>query len=116
MRRGSLSNTLNPTLWVHSEVLLKQGKRILFVGPHRYTTQREDWLWAISYFLQPVVIYVGTKPNILLDDYDHLYFDNFAEARTALRRDLRAVEMVVNDPLLVCDGCTLYESNIKRYC
>ena len=116
MMRGSLSNTLSSTLWIHSDVLLRQGKRVLFVGPHRYTTQRDSWLWAVSYLLKPVVIYIGNKPHPLLDDYDHLYFDDFSQARTALRRDYRAVEMVVNDPSLVCDGCTLFESNLKRYC
>lgn len=116
MMRGSLSNTLSPTLWIHSDVLLLKGKRVLLIGPYRYSVQREDWLWAISYFLRPVIIYVGEKPNSLLLEYDHLCFDTFAEAKTALRRDQRAVEMVVNNPTLVCDGCTLFEPNIKRYC
>ena len=116
MIRGALSNTLSPSLWVHSEVLLTHGKRYLLIGPKRETVHRLNWLWAVSHFAKPVIIYIDRAPSPLLKDYDHLRFDTFTQCKESLRRDYRAVEIVVDDPNLACDVASLYNPNIKRYC
>jgi len=116
MMRGSIANTLSPTLWIHSDCVLKYEGRVFLVGPKKYALQNESWLWGVSYLLRPVIVYIGQEPNKLLSDYDSLTFDTFAECRDALRRNHRAVEMVVNDPALVTSETVLYTSSLKRYC
>ena len=113
---GSISNTLHPTLWVHSDVLVEYVGRKFLIGAKQYQAINQSWLWSISYFVRPVVVYIDAKPNSLLSDYDHLIFGSFQECRDALRRDLRAVELVVADPMLVCHNVTLFSPSIKRYC
>ena len=116
MMRGQIANTLHPTLWVHSDVLLEYTGRKLYVGPKTYKLTNQSWLWAISYFVKPVIVYINEQPNKLLADYEHIVFNNFNECKDALRRDHRAVELVVVDPMLTCHEVTLFTSSIKRYC
>ena len=116
MMRGSITNTLNPTLWVHSDVLLEPKGRRFFIGAPVYETKNMSWLWGVSHFAQPVVIYIGSKPQDILKDYPHRVFATFNECRDALRRDIRAIELVVADTALVCSDCTLFDPNLKRYC
>lgn len=115
MIRGSITNTLNSTLWVHSDVLLEPKGRRFLIGAPIYKTKNMGWLWGVSYFAQPIVIYIGVKPKDLLNDYQHLVFTTFNECRDALRRDIRAIELVVADTALVCSDCTLFDPNLKRY-
>lgn len=116
MIRGSITNTLPPTLWIHSSVVLVPKGKFMLVGPMTYDTQRLGWLWGISHFVQPIIIYIDQKPSKDLSDWPHLCFDSISDARTHLNRDLRAIEMVVNDSNLVCSNCVLYTHNLKRYC
>lgn len=116
MIRGSLSNNLLPTLWVHSDVLIECQGRKLFIGPKKYSLKNQSWLWSISYFVKPLVVFIGDSPNKLLQDYEYLVFNNFQECKDALRRDSRAVELVVNDPTLVSHEVVLFSPSIKRYC
>ena len=115
MLRGSLSNTQSPTIWIHSDVLIREDGRVLLVGPKKYKVIRKDWLWAISYFVKPVIVYIDTAQHIDLIDYDKLFFDSFNECKDALRRDQRAVELVVEDPNLVSRDIVLYSTNTGKY-
>lgn len=116
MYKGNLSNNTSRTLWIHSEVLLEPaGKQFLFFGKSKFVKKKENWLWAVSYFLRPVIIYIDEKPNDLLSEFDHKVFNSFADCRTHLMRDRRAVELVVEDPNLVCDGVSLFENSIRKY-
>ena len=116
MMRGRIANTLSPTLWIHSDCVLKYEGRFMFIGPKKYSLKNESWLWGVTYILRPVIIYIEQEPNNLLSDYDNLTFDTFAECRNALRRNHRAVEMVVADPNLVTQDTVLFTPSLKRYC
>lgn len=116
MIRGSIANNLPPTLWVHTSVLYKYEGRILKIGPHKYVSQREGWLWGLTYFVKPVIIHTDDKTSPkLFPDYEHKKFRSFAQARDELRRDMRAIEMVVDDLSLVCTGCVPFNPNLRRY-
>lgn len=116
MMRGSIANTLSPTLWIHSDCLIEYKGRWMRIGKKQYALKNESWLWGVTYLLRPVIIYINEEPNQLLSDFDSLTFDTFSECRDALRRNHRAVEMVVADPLLVCTDTVLFTSSLKRYC
>lgn len=116
MMRGSLSNTLLPTLWVHSDVLIRCTGRRLLIGPKKYELLNQDWLWGVSYFVQPVVVFVGETPNKLLNDYPYIVFPDFYACRDALRRDTRAVEMVTTNEAWVSGEIVSFSNNLKRYC
>ena len=115
MYKGSLSNTQLPSLWVHSDVLLTEGSRLFFIGPRKVVLRHQDWLWSVSYFVKPVIVYINTKKSDLLQDYNSLVFENFNECRSSLYRSQRAVELVVVDPSLVCRDVVLFNSNVSRY-
>jgi hypothetical protein len=115
MLKGSLANTHLPSLWVHSDVLLKDEGRRFLIGPKIKTVQHKDWLWAISYFVKPILVYIDSDINPLLKDYDSLSFVNFNECRESLYRSQRSVELVVVDPKLVCRDVVLFNKNVSRY-
>lgn len=116
MMKGSLSNTLLPSVWIHSDVLVEEKGRLFKIGPMTYGLRRRDWLWALSYFVKPIVIYIDRKPLKILSELDSLHFSTFSECKDALRRSYRAVELIVDDPQLVCGDVVLFNQNIKRYC
>ena len=116
MMRGNIANTVVPTLWIHSDCVLEYTGRWLYIGTKQYSKKNESWLWGVSYLLRPVIVYIDQEPNKLLSEYDSLQFTNFKECRDALRRNHRAVEMVVADPNLVCSETVLFTSSLKRYC
>jgi len=116
MIRGSIANTLSPTLWIHSDCVLEYKGRFLYIGKKQYALKNESWLWGVTYLLRPIIVYIDETPNSLLADFDHLTFETFNECRDALRRNHRAVEMVVNDVNLVCSETVLFTSSLKRYC
>lgn len=116
MIRGALSNNLQPSLWIDSKVLLTTRKRKWLPFLSEEQLRRESWLWAVSYFTQPIIIYIDTKPSRLLHDYQSMSFVSYADCRQALSKDLRAVELIVDDPAHVGRDCTLYTPDIlKRY-
>lgn len=116
MMRGQIANTVSPTLWIHSDCVLEYKGRWWFIGTKQFSLKNESWLWGVSYLLRPVIVYIDEPPNPLLREYDHLTFDTFASCREALRRNHRAVEMVVNDRSLVTDCTVLFTSSLRRYC
>jgi len=115
MFKGDLANTTNPTLWVHSDVLIKTGKRFLFIGPKKRKIIRKDWLWSVSYFARPIIIYIDTPIHQDLFEYDSLYFSNFNACKDALRVDQQAIELVVDDPFLLSKDIVLYQPNTGKY-
>jgi len=97
MKRGSISNTRLPTLWVISDVLLERGGRLFFIGPQKETLRRTDWLWRVSNDYQVIIIYINQNASSKLNDYEHKRFSSFQEARNAFNVDMRAGLMVVED-------------------
>lgn len=100
MKRGSISNTQLPTIWVMCEVLLEQKGRWLYIGPKQEAPRRQDWLWAVSNNFKVIVLYVDRGPSGLLGDYEHKTFDCFQSAVSAFKTDMRAGLMIVDDPAL----------------
>ena len=115
MYKGDISNTESPTLWVHSNVLIREDGRMFFIGPKKYKVIRKDWLWSVSYFAKPIIIYINTARHIDLIDYRSLCFSDFNECKEALRRDQRAIEMVVENPNLVSRDIVLYQPTAGKY-
>lgn len=115
MIKGDLSNTLQMTLWIHSEVVLEdQGRRFL-IGPKRYLLKRQDWLWSVSHFLKPVIIYIDTKPSPLLDGFEYKTFKTMSSCINNLRQSKRAVHLIVDDPIHLTDEVVLFDYDIKKY-
>lgn len=114
MLRGSIGNTLSPSVWVHSDVVLQYAGRMFFVGPKKYEVIRSDFLWALSERVKPIIVYINQEPNRQLVDYEHLRFNNFNECRETLRRDQRVIEMVVDDPTLVSNYFVQYTASLSR--
>lgn len=116
MMRGSIANTVVPTLWIHSDCVLTSKGRWFKIGKKQYTLKNQSWLWGVTYLLKPIIVYIDEEPNSLLSDYEYLTFKTFTECRDALRRDHRAVELVVINPSLVCSDTILFTPSLKRYC
>jgi len=115
MIKGNLSNTLPMTLWVHSNVLLESKGRRFFVGPKKYMLKRQDWLWSITYFVKPVIIYINESPNYLLSDYESKHFETMHSCIHNLRQSKRAIHLIVDDPIYLTDDVVLFDYDIKRY-
>ena len=115
MIKGDLANTLPMTLWIHSEVLLEYQGRKLLIGPKKYLLKRQDWLWSMTYFLKPVIIYIDEEPNPLLSGYECKRFDTMRSCIHNLRQSKRAVHLVVDNPIHLTDDVVLFDYDIKRY-
>lgn len=114
MLRGSIGNTFSPSVWVHSEVVLKYVGRKLLIGPKKYEVIREGFLWSLSERVKPIIIYIDQDPIAILKDYDHLTFKNIYDCRETLRTDQRVIEMVVCDPSLVSTNIVQYTASLPR--
>jgi len=115
MIKGNLSNTMSMTIWIHSEVLLDYKGRTLYVGPKKYLLKRQDWLWAITCLIKPVIIYIKEEPNKLLSGYESKQFETMQDCIQNIRHSKRAVHLVVDNPLHLTDDVVLFDYNIKRY-
>ncbi len=109
MFKGNLANTTQPQIWVHSDVVLKALGRKYIVGPRQYELINQSWLWSLTYFATPVIIYIN-QPIFIGLTYQSYIFDSFQKAKDELRLDNRVLEMVVVDPLLVCTNISLYDN------
>lgn len=97
MKRGDISGTRSPTVWVMSDVILKDEGRWLYVGPRRESLRRQDWLWKVNEGYQAVIIYIGRPASGLTSDYQVKTFDRFQDAVIAFRSDMRAGLFIVED-------------------
>lgn len=100
MKRGHISGTSSPTVWVMSEVILEDKGRRFYVGPKREALRRQDWLWRVNEGFESVIIYVGRSASSLTSGYNHKTFSSFPEAVAEFRSDMRAGLFIVNDILL----------------
>ena len=97
MKRGLISNTTSPTVWVMSDVVLELGERLFWVGPKREEIRRADWLWRVNDGFEAVIICINRTPNANLADYSHKTFKTMPSAVSAFRSDLRAGLFIVED-------------------
>ena len=109
MYKGNLSNTTQPHIWVHSDVVVKCLGRKFYVVPKQYELINQSWLWSLTYFATPIIIYIN-QPKFIGLTYESIIFDSFQQAKDELRLDNRVSEMIVADPSLVCTDINLYDN------
>lgn len=97
MKRGLISNTTSPTVWVMSDVVLELGDRLFWFGPRREVVRRSDWLWKVNDGFEAVIIYVNRTPSSSLSDYSYKTFNSLQSAVSGFRSDLRAGLFIVED-------------------
>lgn len=97
MKRGHISGTTSPTVWVMSDVILKDDGRWLYVGPKKESLRREDWLWRVCEGHQAIIIYIGRSASSLTSNYEVKTFDSFQDAVIAFRSNMRAGLFIVED-------------------
>jgi|13_taG_2_1085334.scaffolds.fasta_scaffold09581_7 hypothetical protein len=110
MFKGDLANTTQPHIWVHSDVVVKLVGRKFFIGPKKYELVNQSWLWSLTYFATPIIIYIN-QPKFIGMTYESLIFNSFQEAKEAMRIDNRVLEMIVVDRSLVSSNVNLYSKN-----
>ena len=109
MYKGDLSNTTQPHIWVHSDVVVEYTGRKFYVGPKQYELINQSWLWSLTYFAKPIIIYIN-QPVFIGLTYESKIFDSFQQVKDELRLDNRVLEMIVADPSMVSNNISLYDS------
>ena len=97
MRRGAITNTPSPTIWVLSDVLLEAGARAFWIGPKREVARRTDWLWRVNSGYESVIIYINRSPSPHFSHYGHKVFNTLQTAISAFKTDMRAGLFIVED-------------------
>ena len=144
MRRGKLSNTSAPEVWILAEVVYQQERassKLLEVGTVRRTLERlpvvakaiqgllgpkyvvpsnvKLWLDSISFNVRPVLLWIGERhvPQSQLEEYfgKELHYKVFRDALRAVRVSPIAIEIVANSKAYLTDGVVLFDGNASRY-